>query len=466
MIVRRSFLLFVCCYMAVFCVLRNLSYSLQRQETFQFQVKETDETHNSRRHVTELKNSMSESQAVIHSPNTTVSTFNSSTCKGSIRNTDRNSDTKQMGRDLQALLNDCDKLIENHGYLKFPVSKEEMEFPLAFGIKMHQNAEQAEQLLRTIYRPHNIYCIHVDKKADNKTYSIMSKIGGCLPNVIVIRERETVVYASYALVRAELKCMNAVTESEIKWKYYINMAGQEFPLRTNWEMVTILKGLKGVNDIESYTHPVYLDWRIQKRYSVFGNSLAETGIKGQFPYKMEISKGSAYGLFTKGFVEFLLNDRVAKKVMEYFNDTFAPEENVWATLNTLPWAPGGYPMEVRHMMGTFMSRAVIWSGDSPKCHGNFVRGICVFKSGDLDWLVKRPEFFANKFDQTLDANVLNCLENWYRTKAHNKTVLLDWKHYLRLPHVKYYRELSDSKKTKNHLVNVKRKWVKMNKVKQ
>ena len=476
MIVRRSLLLFVCCYMTIFCVLQNLKYSFQGQQVLQFQFPETDRTTvdfienqspRSRRHLSELQNHVSDSFSAAGSLNYSFGTFNLTMCQNPERTIDgKYLHSLQNEEKIGNLLNDCDKFSENHGYLKFPITKEERDFPLAFGIKMHQNPEQVEQLLRTIYRPHNVYCIHVDKKSDNETFSIMSRIGGCFPNVIVILEREKVVYASYSLVRAELKCMEAVMKSETNWKYYINMAGQEFPLRTNLEMVTILKAMRGANDIETYDHPVFLDWRVQSSFSVFGNSLAETGKKGKFRYKIDISKGSAYGLFTKGFVDLLLNDRVAKEVREYFNDTFAPEENVWATLNTLPWAPGGYSMEVRHLLGTFMSRAVIWSGDSPKCHGKFVRGICVFKSGDLAWLVKQPEFFANKFDQTFDQNVLNCLESWYRAKAYEKSVLLDWKYYLKLPHIKYYRDISDFKKSKNYLLTLKRKWIKENKVRK
>jgi hypothetical protein len=34
-----------------------------------------------------------------------------------------------------------------------------------------------------------------------------------------------------------------------KWKYFINLTGQEFPLKTNQEIVKILKSYKGANDV-------------------------------------------------------------------------------------------------------------------------------------------------------------------------------------------------------------------------
>ena len=34
-----------------------------------------------------------------------------------------------------------------------------------------------------------------------------------------------------------------------RWKYFINLTGQEFPLRTNWEIVQIAKIFNGSNDL-------------------------------------------------------------------------------------------------------------------------------------------------------------------------------------------------------------------------
>ena len=39
-------------------------------------------------------------------------------------------------------------------------------------------------------------------------------------------------------------------EKRKKWKYFINLTGQEFPLKTNYEIVQILKAYKGANNEE------------------------------------------------------------------------------------------------------------------------------------------------------------------------------------------------------------------------
>lgn len=65
------------------------------------------------------------------------------------------------------LVKNCSNLMDVHEYMLHPMSQEELEFPLAFTIKMHTNADQGEQLLRTIYRPHNVY--YLCGQEDNQT---------------------------------------------------------------------------------------------------------------------------------------------------------------------------------------------------------------------------------------------------------------------------------------------------------
>ncbi|XP_072048535.1 beta-1,3-galactosyl-O-glycosyl-glycoprotein beta-1,6-N-acetylglucosaminyltransferase-like [Amphiura filiformis] len=63
-------------------------------------------------------------------------------------------------------LGDCTKYRQYRDYPTRPWSTEEEEFPIAYSILTHKNAAQTERLLRSIYQPQNVYCIHVDLKAE------------------------------------------------------------------------------------------------------------------------------------------------------------------------------------------------------------------------------------------------------------------------------------------------------------
>ena len=68
----------------------------------------------------------------------------------------------------------CSTFKQLRGYTEYPVSEQELQFPVAFSILFYKNLEQVENLLRTIYRPHNWYCLHLD--ADASTVNIINAL--------------------------------------------------------------------------------------------------------------------------------------------------------------------------------------------------------------------------------------------------------------------------------------------------
>lgn len=148
----------------------------------------------------------------------------------------------------------CDNFKDMFGYLNYEVTQEENDFPIAFSILMHENVEQMERLLRMIYRPHNVYCIHVDFKASTDIQNAVRAIIQCFQNVILSVKQIAVRWAEYTVLEAELACMETLWKFPIKWKYFINLTGRDFPLKTNWELVQILKVYNGSNDIDGTAH--------------------------------------------------------------------------------------------------------------------------------------------------------------------------------------------------------------------
>uniref|UniRef100_A0A5K3G5T2 PSD1 domain-containing protein n=2 Tax=Mesocestoides corti TaxID=53468 RepID=A0A5K3G5T2_MESCO len=55
------------------------------------------------------------------------------------------------------------------------------------------------------------------------------------------------------------------------WKYLVNLVGQDFPLRTNMELVAALKALNGSNLVESVELGRFA-WRTHKRLLPLGVS--------------------------------------------------------------------------------------------------------------------------------------------------------------------------------------------------
>ncbi len=144
---------------------------------------------------------------------------------------------------------DCAAFRRSRKYVMSPLSEEEAEFSIAYSIVMYRDVEQFERLLRAIYRPQNYYCVHVDLKSNDEIHDSVRAIADCFDNVKVASRSVAVVWGTYSVVEAELVCMQDLWH-RAKWRYFINLTGQEFPLKTNWDIVRILKVFNNSNAIE------------------------------------------------------------------------------------------------------------------------------------------------------------------------------------------------------------------------
>ena len=143
----------------------------------------------------------------------------------------------------------CSKFLSDRRYIRNPISEKEKKFPIAYSILLFKDVEQFERLLRAIYRPQNFYCIHVDKKSEKSVQDAVGAIVECLENVFMAPKQFDVQWGTFSVLEPELSCMSELLKYK-KWKYFINLTGQEFPLKTNWEIVKILKIFNGSNNLE------------------------------------------------------------------------------------------------------------------------------------------------------------------------------------------------------------------------
>ena len=237
--------------------------------------------------------------------------------------------------DVRNNAQNCELFLKMFNYNRFTISNEEMDFPIAFSLLVHKDAVQMEMLLRAIYRPHNVYCIHIDRKSNSSLYDAITAVTKCLPNVFIASNLEDVVYASYSRLQADINCMHDLLNyTDIKWKYLINLPAQEYPLKTNLEIVKILKLFNGINSIES-VYDSASNYRVNETYKVNPKTLKMESTKQRKPpppHNMTVGKGSAYGAFSRRFVEFALNDERAQDLLKWTEDTYSPDETFWATL--------------------------------------------------------------------------------------------------------------------------------------
>lgn len=84
----------------------------------------------------------------------------------------------------------------------------------------------------------------------------------------MVSQAMNVVYAAWPRVQADLNCMTDLYNVSTKWKYFINLCGQDFPLKTNLEIVRMLRSLKGGNSLESEKMAGEKMWRVSNAHQI------------------------------------------------------------------------------------------------------------------------------------------------------------------------------------------------------
>ena len=114
-----------------------------------------------------------------------------------------------------------------------------------------------------------------------------------------------------------------------KWKYFINLTGQEFPLKTNWELVQILKALNGTNIVEATIK--------------HGNP---ERLAGRPPPPIDVTpiKGAVHIVVRREFVDYAIKNENAQKLLNWSKLIPHASEIFFSTLNHNPQLgiPGTY----------------------------------------------------------------------------------------------------------------------------
>ncbi|XP_051996661.1 beta-1,3-galactosyl-O-glycosyl-glycoprotein beta-1,6-N-acetylglucosaminyltransferase 7-like [Xyrauchen texanus] len=316
----------------------------------------------------------------------------------------------------------CTRLRSELQFIMMPLSKEEKEFPLAFIITIHKELETFVRLLRAIYAPQNVYCVHIDAKAPEEYKKTVQNLVRCFPNVFLPSVSERVVYAGFSRLKADINCMKELVRSPTKWRRVINLCGQDFPIQTNLELVRYMHSSewKDRNMTPGVKQPPTMQHRTQFQYEEVKDShVARKGKgakKGPPPHNLTIYFGTAYYALTRQFVEYALSSPLAQDLLKWSKDTFSPDEHYWVTLNHLEEAPGSF------VKGGWEGniRAIKWRDQEGTahqgCEGRYVRDICIFGIGDLPWVVNKDSMFANKFETASFLEALDCMELWHRNK--------------------------------------------------
>ncbi|KAJ0067745.1 hypothetical protein NL108_010036 [Boleophthalmus pectinirostris] len=329
-----------------------------------------------------------------------------------------------------SLTSDCLMFLHSRGYHTVTTRRVEQSFPLAYSLVVHKNAPMVERILRAIYVPHNIYCIHYDQKSSPTFIKAMQNVAHCLPNVFISSRLESVQYAHVSRLHADLHCLSDLLQARTAWRYVINLCGQDFPLRTNYELVMELQALNGTNMLETSRPSLLKRQRFTFQYQLKSVPYEYRSIpvktratKQPPPHGIQVFIGSAYFVLSREFVQYIQSSPVARDFLAWSADTYSPDEHFWASMVRVPGAPGHIPYSAPDISDLISkTRLVKWNylegSLYPACTGTHMRSVCIYGAAELRWLLTYGHWFANKFDLKVDPILIQCLEEKLLERQH------------------------------------------------
>jgi hypothetical protein len=115
---------------------------------------------------------------------------------------------------------------------------------IAYFILVHRYPQQFKRLFNAIYSTENTYLIHVDKSASVELRLEIKSFLSSFSNAYVMIS-QNVVWGGYSMVDAELRGIKKLLKLSIRWDHYINLSGQDFPLKSQSDIKKFLK--KNIN---------------------------------------------------------------------------------------------------------------------------------------------------------------------------------------------------------------------------
>ena len=301
----------------------------------------------------------------------------------------------------------------------FYISEKERNFPLAFQMPLYYQQNfllQDIRLLKYLYRPHNIYCIHVDKKSPKWWTDGLRQFTKCFNNIFISTKQVYIVYGSVSILNAHLSCLKDLANVAADWRYVVTLNSPEIPLVTNKEMVDTLIKMNGTNIMTRGVNA------LNKKHQAIYNRLwyksrarkTNSSRLGPIPYNLTVYKSasSVNSALSREFVKFIVTDKRARALRKRLQYVHSAEEYFFATLNILKDAPGNPRTLKKGVRMPTVSVPIWFSNDNTVCiERHFIHNICILSASDLPYLRGRSNlWFFNKYRIDYDRVVMDCME--------------------------------------------------------
>lgn len=270
---------------------------------------------------------------------------------------------------------------------------------IAYFLLVHRYPAQFKRLFQAIYLPGNQYVIHVDKSSGGALADEMAAFLAPYQGVEIL-EPQDALWGGYSLVEAELRGMARLLEMDKGWSHYINLSGQDFPLKSqNYireffaanpgkQFIRVLDQRKERPDTLNRISHLF----IEEHGKMTATDVARPFLSGDTPFI-----GTQWKAVTRSFCEYVCHDPRVERFKTFYRNSFIADEAFFQTVMMNSDNPGTVINDDLRMID--------WIPD-----GDIKLRPRNYNERDFRQLQLSPELFARKFDAENDTRILSMLE--------------------------------------------------------
>lgn len=293
---------------------------------------------------------------------------------------------------------------------------------LAFLILAHKKPSQVERLFNALYHQEDFFVLHFDRQASTELHALGRQLATAHPNVRVLPARE-IIWGGPVMAEVQLEAMKTVLHGDSHWTHFLNLTGQDFPLKSRHEMIAFFNDSPEKSYL-SWFDPLqapalwgnareriqryHLAWpwlhrllsapaighRIRRLFGWQNRPPHVPGFLRRWPMFFRYYGGANHVALARRAAHHLLDDDAAQRIIRWLHAARHSDEILFqSVLLNSPLAPTLVNETLREI-------------DFP-AHSPHPR---IFTSADLPRLLASPALFARKFDLAIDATVLASLE--------------------------------------------------------
>jgi hypothetical protein len=275
---------------------------------------------------------------------------------------------------------------------------------IAYFLLVHRFPEQFKRMFRAIYAPGNHYLVHVDKSSGLDLAEDIAAFLKPYQGAEILPARRA-LWGGYSLVEAELRGMARLLEMGKSWTYFINLSGQDFPLKSQ---AYIRDFLADHIDTQFIRHADQLAQRpdtMNRVNHIFIEAfqrIFRTGIPRRFLNDATPYIGTQWKVVSRRFCDFVCHDEKANRFKQFYRRSFIADEGFFQTVLMNGFARGAVVNDDL--------RTIDWVPD-----GDIKLRPRTFVTKDALRLTLSPDLFARKFDESEDAQIFDLLERHLET---------------------------------------------------